>query len=115
MKLLFDHHLSPTLVARLGEIFPASNHVWYLGLHDVPDVTVWLYAREHGFIVVSKDADFSEISMELGYPPKLVWLRIKNWSTDDIDELIRTSYSRIAELHNTADRGILVLFKKPAG
>lgn len=114
MKLLFDHHLSPTLVGRLGALFPESNHVWHLGLHDVPDETVWSYAREHGFIVVSKDADFSEISMELGYPPKLVWLRIKNWSTDDIEQLIRTSHSRIVELDHAADRGILVLFKKPA-
>ena len=37
MKLLFDHRLSPTLVARLGELFPESDHVWHLGLHDVPD------------------------------------------------------------------------------
>jgi predicted nuclease of predicted toxin-antitoxin system len=114
VKLLFDHHLSPTLVARLGELFPESNHVWHLGLHDVTDETVWLFAREHGFMVVSKDADFSEISMALGYPPKLIWLRIKNWPTNDIEHLIRTNYSRIAELHNAADRGILVLFKKSA-
>ncbi|HYR28169.1 MAG TPA: hypothetical protein VEU30_06860 [Thermoanaerobaculia bacterium] len=28
---------SPTLVARLSELFPESDHVWRLGLHDVPD------------------------------------------------------------------------------
>jgi predicted nuclease of predicted toxin-antitoxin system len=47
LKLLFDHHLSPTLVARLTDLFPGSAHVWTLKLHDVPDSTIWLYAREH--------------------------------------------------------------------
>lgn len=66
MKLLFDHHLSPSLVLRLADLFPGSEHVWNVGLHNVPDTKVWLYAKEQGFTVVSKDADFSEISMELG-------------------------------------------------
>ena len=112
MKLLFDHHLSPSLVGRLSTLFPESDHVWNLKLHDVPDPEVWRYAREHHFIVVSKDADFSEISMELGYPPKLIWLRIKNWSTDDIEELLRSSFTRIAEFVEADDRGILILFKR---
>ena len=114
MKLLFAHHLSPTLVERLADLFPASDHVWKLSLHDVPDPSVWLYARAHDFIVVSKDADFSEISMELGFPPKLIWPRIKNWSTDQVHELLRSSYPRIVQFVETPDRGILILFKKPA-
>ena len=114
MKLLFDHHLSPSLVDRLADLFPESDHVWNVNLHCVPDETVWLYAREHGFTIVSKDADFSEISMGLGYPPKLVWLQIDNWSTDQVEELIRSRYPRIIELPGATDRAILVLFKRSA-
>lgn len=54
-----------------------------LELHDVPDVAIWMWAQEHEFTVVSKDADFAEISMERGFPPKLIWLRIDNWKTTD--------------------------------
>ena len=115
MKLLFDHHLSPSLVQRLADLFPQSDHVWNVNLHNVPDETVWLYAREHGFTVVSKDADFSEVSMQLGYPPKLIWLQIENWSTDQVEELIRSRYDRISELPDATDRAILVLYKKRAG
>jgi predicted nuclease of predicted toxin-antitoxin system len=115
VKLLFDHHLSPSLVHRLADLFPGSEHVWNVNLHSVPDETVWLYAREHDFTVVSKDADFSEISMQLGYPPKLIWLQIKNWSTEQIEDLIRSRYPRIVELPNATERSILVLFRKPAG
>ena len=75
---------------------------------------MWLYAREHDFTVASKDADFSEISMQLGYPPKLIWLQIKNWSTDQVEVLIRSRYPRIVELPGTTDRAILVLFSKSA-
>ena len=115
MKLLFDHHLSPSLVHRLADLFPNSEHVWNVDLHSVPDETVWLYAREHGFTVVSKDADFSEISMQYGYPPKLIWLQIRNWSTDQVEELIRSRYPRIVALLDSEERGILVLFKKASG
>jgi predicted nuclease of predicted toxin-antitoxin system len=115
VKLLFDHHLSPTLALPLSDVFPNSEHVWNLALHDAPDTEIWLYAREHGYSVVSKDADFSEISMHLGYPPKLLWLRIKNWSTAEIEQLIRSRYSLIVEFEAARDRGILAVFKRPAG
>jgi predicted nuclease of predicted toxin-antitoxin system len=70
--------------------------------------------REYDFTVVSKDADFSEISMQLGYPPKLLWLRIANWTTADIEDLLRSKSPLIAELPNAPGRGSLALFKKRA-
>jgi predicted nuclease of predicted toxin-antitoxin system len=112
VKLLFDHHLSPTLVDRLADLFPDSEHVWNVKLHAVPDTDVWLYAREHDYTIVSKDADFSEVSMELGYPPKLIWLQIDNLSTDEIEQIIRSRYSKIVTLPEATDRAILVLFKR---
>jgi predicted nuclease of predicted toxin-antitoxin system len=112
LKLLFDHHLSPTLVRQLSDLFPDSEHVWNLGLHQLSDRAIWSYAREHDFTVVSKDADFSEISMELGYPPKLIWLQIENLSTDEVEDLIRSNLPKISELPSATDRAILVLFKR---
>ena len=49
--------------------------------------------------------------MDLGYPPKLIWLQIDNWSTDQVEELIRASYQKISDLPAATDRAILVLFK----
>lgn len=112
MKLLFDHHLSPALVHRLVDLFPGSEHVWKLGLDQMADTEIWWYARAHGFTIVSKDADFPEISMHHGYPPKLIWLRLGNCTTADVEALIRAKYPLIAELHSSADRGILALFKR---
>jgi predicted nuclease of predicted toxin-antitoxin system len=112
LKLLFDHHLSPTLVRRLSELFPGSAHVWTLELHESSDRAIWSHARENDFAIVSKDADFSEISMELGYPPKLIWLQIENLSTDEVEDLIRSNFPKISELPSATDRAILVLFKR---
>ncbi|MGK7942688.1 MAG: DUF5615 family PIN-like protein, partial [Crocosphaera sp.] len=32
MKLLFDHNLSPSLVNRLADLYPNSNHLYLMGL-----------------------------------------------------------------------------------
>jgi len=114
VKLLFDQNVSPSLVRRLADLFPASRHVFDLGLHEVDDAVLWQFARENGFVVVSKDVDFSEISMIYGFPPKLVWLRLGNCSTHDIENLVRTNYEFIVQLAGDPDRGILSLFANNA-
>ena len=114
MKLLFDHNISPDLIHLLRDLFPNSSHVYLLDLHEKRDAAVWKYARENGFTVVSKDADFAEISMLEGFPPKLLWLRIGNCRTSDIEELIRSNHQNIVDLHADDRRGILSLFGKGA-
>lgn len=112
MRLLFDQNVSPDLIRRLHDLFPGSEHVYNLELHEVDDSVLWTFARENGFVVVSKDADFSELSMIYGYPPKLIWLRLGNCRTSDIENLIRTNYLLIAQLVEDPERGILSLFAK---
>ncbi len=111
MKLLFDHNISPELIVLLGDLFPGSNHVYPLNLYEQPDTIVWAYARMHDFIVVSKDADFAEISMVHGFPPKLLWLRLGNCTTSEIEEVIRTSYEFIVEMVEDPGRSILSLYR----
>ena len=89
MKLIFDQNLSPNLVKRLRDLFPDSTHVHLCGLGNAMDLKVWQYAKANGFNIVSKDADYGEISIARGYPPKVVWIRRSNCSTVQIEELIR--------------------------
>lgn len=72
MKLLFDHNLSPRLIKSLSDIYPDSNHVYPLGLDEARDPEIWEYARREGFLIVTKDADFSDLCMLLGFPPKVI-------------------------------------------
>lgn len=88
MKLLFDEQLSPVLVARLTAVYPGSAHVHALGLGGCDDRVVWDYARDHGYDVVTKDADFADLVMTLGAPPRVVWLRLGNCATSAVEALL---------------------------
>ena len=57
MKLLFDQNLSPKLVNWLADLYPGSSHVLSLGLDRASDEAIWEYARDHGYAIVTKDAD----------------------------------------------------------
>jgi predicted nuclease of predicted toxin-antitoxin system len=110
MKLLFDQNLSPRLVNCLSDLYPESNHLYPLGLDHVLDKEVWEYARREGFFIVTKDADFSDLCMLLGFPPKVIWIRRGNCKTSDIEALLRHHHSDIEALDKDAIMGVLTLF-----
>ncbi len=43
----------------------------------------------HGFTIVTQDSDFNERSLVYGYPPKVIWLRTENTSTQNIKQLMK--------------------------
>jgi predicted nuclease of predicted toxin-antitoxin system len=88
MKLLFYENLSHRLAELLGDLFPNSTHVCNVGLKASDDQDVWKYAVDHDF-VVSKDVDMHDRSLVLGFPPKVVWIRLGNCSTREVENLIR--------------------------
>jgi len=92
MKLLFDENLSHKLVGRLADLFPDSVHVRDVGLKAADDLVVWEYARNNDLMIVSKDSDMHQRSLVFGYPPKIVWVRLGNCSTSDVEELLRKNY-----------------------
>jgi predicted nuclease of predicted toxin-antitoxin system len=95
VKLLFDENLSHKLSHRLADVFPDSTHVRDVGLKAADDPAVWDYAKKNDFIIVSKDADMHERSFIFGYPPKVVWVRLGNCSTTDVENLLRREFAAI--------------------
>ena len=89
MKLLFDENISPRLVAALEDVYPGSAHVHDCGLGSADDLTVWRYAKDNGFTIISKDSDFQERSILLGAPPKVIWLRTPNCTSAEIERALR--------------------------
>lgn len=102
MKLLFDENLSFKLCERLAGMYPGSSQVRLLGLAEADDRTVWNYARDEGFILVSLDADFADRAALLGPPPKVIWLRRGNQPTEVIEKLLRDHSEVIAAFANDA-------------
>jgi predicted nuclease of predicted toxin-antitoxin system len=110
VKLLFDHNISFKLVDRLSDLYPDSNHVYRLGLDKVDDKDIWEYARANDYIIVTKDADFSDLCLLQGFPPKVVWIRRGNCKTTDIEEILRNHYLDVETLINDQFIGVLTLF-----
>ena len=110
MKLLFDHNLSPRLVHLLRDLFPDSSHVYWLGLDQVDDREVREYALQNDFIIVTKDADYSELCWWLGFPPKVVWIRRGNCKTAAIEEILRDHCDEIRDMNEDQTTGIIMLF-----
>jgi predicted nuclease of predicted toxin-antitoxin system len=107
--LLLDENLSPRLVVELSVDYPGTLHLDSVGLHGLPDREVWEYARDHGFVLVSKDNDFRQMSFLLGAPPKVVWLRIGNAPTRAVLELLRTKKEQIATFASAEETALLPL------
>ena len=78
MKLLLDENLSRRLVPFLQNDYPGSTQVALLGLEQADDRKVWNYAREHEFVIVTRDSDYFDLSTIHGSPPKIIWLRTGN-------------------------------------
>lgn len=78
MKLLIDNQLPEALAAFLSENGFEARHVRRLGLAAVSDECIWQFARAEGFCIVSMDQDFQHLSARLGFPPKVVWVRLGN-------------------------------------
>ena len=80
MKLLLDENLSRRLIPFLQHDYPGSSQVVLLGLEAASDSVVWHTAKDDGFVIVTRDADFEELSLVWGQPPKVIWLKTRNQS-----------------------------------
>lgn len=109
MKLLFDENLSPKLPNRLNDLFPNSLHVRDVGMKATTDSIVWDYAKENDFIIVSKDADMHDLSLVLGNPPKVIWLRLGNCSTRQVENLLRRDFEPIKLFYRDKNLSLLAV------
>jgi predicted nuclease of predicted toxin-antitoxin system len=107
MKLLLGHNLSLTLARSLADVYPDFFHVRDLGLQTVDDETVWNYAARHDLVIVSKDADFHQVSFLRGYPLKVIWIRLGNCRTSDIEALLRSREADVKQFVHD-DEGVFL-------
>jgi predicted nuclease of predicted toxin-antitoxin system len=66
-------------------------------LENSSDSTIWEYAKSNQFTIVTFDSDFCDIANIKGSPPKIVWLRTGNMTTNHIADLLIKHQSAIAD------------------
>jgi len=109
MKLLFDQNLSYRLVRLLADVYPDCQHVRNVGLKEAPDTQVWEYARSNDYAIVSKDSDFHQRSLLLGFPPKVVWVRLGNCSTKAVEQILRAHFEDVEQFEADGTATFLIL------
>ena len=97
MKLLFDQNISFRLVDKISKYFPEARQVKQLGLTDSTDWEIWDYAKNNNYTIVTFDADFFDLVTVLGHPPKIIWLRTGNRTTNHLAEILIGRKSVIKE------------------
>lgn len=60
-------------------------------------------------LVVGKDEDFHRLAVLHGAPPKFVWIRLGNCTTDDIAQLLRRHHADIIHFSEQNEATVLEL------
>jgi len=112
MRLLFDQNISYRIVPKLSDCYPDCKQVRQLGLTDAEDIDIWDYARKNDCVIVTFDADFYDIGLINGCPPKIIWLRTGNVTTNKIANLLRENLIQISDFYSQPqmkDKACLVI------
>jgi predicted nuclease of predicted toxin-antitoxin system len=113
MKLLYDENLSRKLVDNLSDQYPGSEHVVRVGLNRRDDGSIWAFAKAHQYTIVTQDSDFAERSVLEGAPPKVIWIRIGNSRTSEIEDLLRANSPAIQKFIEDPVDTCLMLKRQP--
>ena len=80
-----------------------------MGLKQRPDREIWEFARSNGFAILTADADFHELAVSIGHPPKVILLKGCDYGNAVAENLIRRQAIRIGGFLNDPGRAVLIL------
>ena len=103
MKLLFDQNISFRIIAKILNAFPEAKQVRQLGIENFPDSEIWRSAKENDYSIVTFDSDFFDLSNLKGHPPKIIWLRFGNTTTDFLAQTINSKATVISDFILNSD------------
>ena len=110
MKLLLDQNISHKILKDINQEFPKSNHVYKINMHLSSDQDIWDYAQKNDFVIVTQDSDFHERSLIYGYPPKILWLRTGNTSTENIKNLLLKNSQKIKVFYTNKELSCFIIY-----
>ena len=96
-RLLLDQNLSFKITKGIKDLFPDSKHVSDFNFQERNDLDIWNFAKNNNYCIVTFDSDFIDISVLNGFPPKIIWLRIGNSTTERIIQTLRSNHLVITD------------------
>lgn len=82
----------------LQAVYPGSSQVDLLSLSGSDDRAIWNYAREHDFVIVTKDDDYLDLSAHHGSPPVVIRLVMGNCSNARVLAALCDRHGAIQEI-----------------
>ncbi len=95
------------MLPKLEPLFPGSSQVALLGLAEADDSSIWTLAANEGFTIVTKDADFVELLLLRGFPPKVVLVNLGNVPNALIQSRLLEESEAVREFLTNPTDGIL--------
>ena len=110
MRLLLDENVSWRLAAYLRPHCEAVLHVRDIQLDNSPDTSIWRYAKQYGYDIITKDEDFVRLVMASGFPPRIVALQNAQVAVARLAEFMVTQLPQLRQfLGGQAEFGLMLL------
>lgn len=107
MRLLFDQNISFKIIKKISEYFPQAKQIRSTGLENSSDLQIWEYSKTNNYCIVTFDSDFIDLTNLKGFPPKIIWLRIGNTTTENIALTLIKNKNRIEEFISNPELAFL--------
>ncbi len=95
MRILFDQNISFRSVNFLHAIYSEAKHVKEFDLQHATDRQIWNFAKTNQYSIVTFDSDFYDLVTLYGHPPKIIWLRIGNTTTQNLVKVLESHFDVI--------------------
>ncbi len=73
-------------------------------------MSVWDFAKAYQYTIVTCDADFFDIMLVKGFPPKVIWIKKGNSSTQSIYDAIYLRKGLIHDFEHNQESGCLEIY-----
>ncbi|WOK05379.1 DUF5615 family PIN-like protein [Imperialibacter roseus] len=110
-EIWLDANISPAIAKWMDAYVELPVKSSYkLNFNQLGDQEIFQIAKDYGHIIlISKDADFSDLTSRLGAPPKLIKIGIGNCDNQKLWDFIRKRLLNSIDLLTNTDTAIIEL------
>lgn len=95
MKILIDQNISFRIISKIASFSDVAYHVKNFGLHQANDYEIFMFARNNQFdAIITIDEDFIKLLDTFSFPPKIIWIRTGNCSTDLLASILNEKFEK---------------------
>ncbi|MBP9882854.1 MAG: DUF5615 family PIN-like protein [Chitinophagales bacterium] len=103
-----DMHISPVIAIWIGKQIGIPAKSFYdLNFHQTEDIDVFMIAKRHNAIILTKDEDFANLLTRFNPPPKVIQLTCGNTSNLKLKSILEISLREAYDYLIDADESFI--------